>query len=89
MTLPTQHTNHCIETLRQAVLCAVDLTLEKLDLEDTTSPLKPQRGNSGWGNVHVCRDWTILAEMFRQRGIIKSKTGWIKVAPSDGVSATM
>ena len=79
MTSSTNHTNHCIEMLRQAVMCAADLTLEKLDPEDITSPFKPQRGNSGWGNFHTCRDWTRLAEMVRQRGIVKSKTGWIKV----------
>ena len=89
MTSSSKHTHHCIETLRQAVLCATVLTLEKLDVEDITSPFKPQRGNSGWGNVHTCRDWTRLAEMFRQRGIIKSNTGWMKVPPFDGVSATI
>ena len=59
-------------------MCAADLTLESLDLEDSSSPLKPRRGNSGWGNAHNCRDWTRLIELFRQRGIVKSKNGWTK-----------
>ena len=65
MTSSANHTDHCIEILRQAVMCAADLTLENLDLEDITSPMKPQRGNSGWGNVHTCRDWTRLVELVR------------------------
>ncbi|KAH7907580.1 hypothetical protein BJ138DRAFT_1014251, partial [Hygrophoropsis aurantiaca] len=36
------HTHHCLNLLRQAVLCAADVTLSGMD---------------GVGVVHVCRDW--------------------------------
>ena len=79
ITASAHHINHCIEILRQAVMCSADLTLERLDLENTSSPFKPQRGVSGWGNVHTCRDWARLVELVRQHGIIKSKSGWTKL----------
>ncbi len=43
------HIHHCLEVLRQAVVCAADLTLEKLDVEYPSEirVYKPQRGNLG------------------------------------------
>lgn len=79
ITSSSDHTNRCIEILRQAVMCAADLTLEKLDLEDPSRTLKPQRGNSGWGNVHTRRNWTKLVEVLRQHSIVKSENGWAKL----------
>jgi hypothetical protein len=45
---PGHHTRHCLNLLRQAVLCASDTTLD---------PLNSAKGTDGLGIVHVCRDW--------------------------------
>ncbi|KAJ6474136.1 hypothetical protein C8R45DRAFT_835066, partial [Mycena sanguinolenta] len=42
------HTSHCLNYLRQSVLCASDITLETLNQGNATD---------GLGFVHVCRDW--------------------------------
>ena len=60
-------------------MCAADLTLEKLDLKDPSRTLKPQRGNSGWGNVYTRWNWTKLVEVLRQHSIVKSENGWAKL----------
>lgn len=81
ITASANHTSRCIETSRQAVMCAADLTLERFDRDDSSGPLKPRRGNSGWGNAHYCRDWTRLVELFRQR-----RNGWTKATFFNGFS---
>ncbi|KAJ7189033.1 hypothetical protein C8R46DRAFT_1157776 [Mycena filopes] len=45
---PDHHTRHCLNLLRQTVLCASDTTLD---------PLNSEGGTDGVGVVHVCRDW--------------------------------
>ena len=45
---PGHHTRHCLNLLRQAVLCASDTTID---------PLTTATGTDGLGVVHVCRDW--------------------------------
>ncbi|KAJ7707397.1 hypothetical protein B0H17DRAFT_1125209 [Mycena rosella] len=45
---PGHHTRHCLNLLRQTVLCASDTTLD---------PLNSAKGTDGLGIVHVCRDW--------------------------------
>jgi len=42
------HIRHCLNLLRQVVLCASDTTLD---------PLSTASGTDGLGVVHVCRDW--------------------------------
>jgi hypothetical protein len=42
------HIHHCLNFLRQVVLCASDTTLNPLDYVD---------GTDGLGVVHICRDW--------------------------------
>ncbi|KAF7798154.1 hypothetical protein EIP86_009370 [Pleurotus ostreatoroseus] len=48
------HLTHCLNYLRQSVLCAADLTLEP--------ELWPGAGNvgQGLGVAHVCRDWSAV-----------------------------
>ncbi|KAJ7642961.1 hypothetical protein DFH06DRAFT_1426664, partial [Mycena polygramma] len=43
-----QHAAHCLNLLRQTVLCASDTSLDALNMEG---------GTDGIGTVHVCRDW--------------------------------
>ena len=46
------HVRHCIDLLRQSLMCAPDLTVETKD---------PARGGvTGFGTTHRCRDWTQL-----------------------------
>ncbi|KAI0396413.1 hypothetical protein F5Y17DRAFT_472826 [Xylariaceae sp. FL0594] len=47
-----EHVNHCVEYLRQAVLCSGDLTLERPLFVGDTAWTPP----NGWGFVHQCRD---------------------------------
>ena len=45
---PNHHTRHCLNLLRQVVLCTSDTTLD---------PLNTPHGTDGVGVMHVCRDW--------------------------------
>ncbi|RDW69758.1 hypothetical protein BP6252_08778 [Coleophoma cylindrospora] len=49
------HFLHCIDYLRQAVMCAGDLALEAHDPKDSDD-LGPQDG--GWSGQHVCKDYS-------------------------------
>ncbi|KAI0487146.1 hypothetical protein F4859DRAFT_527283 [Xylaria cf. heliscus] len=49
------HFLHCIDYLRQAVMCSADMALELHDPSDPDD-LGPQDG--GWNGHHVCKDYT-------------------------------
>ncbi|THH08336.1 hypothetical protein EW146_g9027 [Bondarzewia mesenterica] len=54
------HAQHCLNYLRQMVLCSPDLTLEPFD------PLKRDFEVQRTGATHECRDWrTVYAEIDR------------------------
>ena len=44
---------HCFDYLRQALMCAADMTLEPL----RPTPKGKMPGVNGWGVQHTCRDW--------------------------------
>lgn len=44
------HVHHCLNYLRQTILCSADLTLEP--------EISPQEVGEGLGMTHVCRDWS-------------------------------
>lgn len=50
------HMQHCLNYLRQEILCASDVTLEPADILDRDYEV--QR----FGSVHVCRNWEALFE---------------------------
>ncbi|KAL3424520.1 hypothetical protein PVAG01_03801 [Phlyctema vagabunda] len=51
-----EDTSHCLEYLRQTLMCHGDLTLEKpLFVTDKTFG-----GPTGWGTAHQCRDWSTI-----------------------------
>ncbi|KAE8371879.1 hypothetical protein BDV26DRAFT_298386 [Aspergillus bertholletiae] len=51
------HTKHCIDYLRQSIMCASDATLETAAvLGDGSSVMAVD----GWNNTHQCRDWDSL-----------------------------
>ncbi|TFK55502.1 hypothetical protein OE88DRAFT_1672200 [Heliocybe sulcata] len=46
------HIKHCLNYLRQNILCSPDLTLEPGDFEEKDFSVE------GEGSMHVCRDWS-------------------------------
>ncbi|KAM3462217.1 hypothetical protein NHJ6243_004314 [Beauveria neobassiana] len=64
-TFNDQHLDHCLDYLRQAIMCTGDTTLEKV-IKDDSGEFKPEI--DGWGTVHECRSWHMLFEFAeRQR----------------------
>ncbi|KAM0667659.1 hypothetical protein ACQRIU_003524 [Beauveria bassiana] len=64
-TFDDQHLDHCLDYLRQAIMCTGDTTLEKV-IKDDSGEFKPEI--DGWGTVHECRSWHMLFEFAeRQR----------------------
>lgn len=56
-----EHTSHCIEYLRQAILCAGDTSLEG---ETGAGP-----DSAAWGQMHTGKDYDGLIEMANDRGM--------------------
>ena len=52
------HLQHCMNYIRQMVLCASDLTLEPV----TFDPVTNSSSATGVGVTHTCRDWTAVYE---------------------------
>ncbi|KIX93905.1 uncharacterized protein Z520_10242 [Fonsecaea multimorphosa CBS 102226] len=50
------HIVHCVDYLRQSVMCCGDTTLERG--HEAGGIFKPPV--DGWGNTHMCRDWDAL-----------------------------
>lgn len=53
-----QHTSHCVEYLRQAILCNADTSMEGETGVD---------GEVGWGQKHVCKDYDALMAFAEER----------------------
>lgn len=49
---PNDHSGHCLNFLRQAILCNSDTTLDPVYTNGSVS------GSSGLGVTHICRDWS-------------------------------
>lgn len=56
-----EHTTHCIEYLRQAILCTADTSLEG---ETGAWP-----ASAAWGQMHTCKDYDALIAMADERGM--------------------
>lgn len=52
------HADHCFDYLRQNIMCAADLTLEKARVD----PDGHRRATDGWGTIHHCKDWDKVME---------------------------
>ncbi|KAJ1706237.1 hypothetical protein NYO67_11591 [Aspergillus flavus] len=63
----SDHTKHCIDYLRQSIMCASDATLE--GLADDGSPVT---GVDGWNNTHQCRDWDSLYDFASRHRMLDS-----------------
>ncbi|KAI1170943.1 hypothetical protein F4777DRAFT_583382 [Nemania sp. FL0916] len=54
-----RHMDHCVEYIRQAILCHGDLTLEPVMSGSTRTSIE----SDTWGSKHYCRDWNVLKEV--------------------------
>lgn len=61
-----QHIDHCLEYLRQSIMCAGDTTLEKV-LVDESGEFKADI--DGWGTLHKCRSWNMLFKFAERRRV--------------------
>lgn len=50
------HEYHCIDYLRQAIMCSGDTTLDYAEMHDDGT----RRGFSGANSTHQCRDWDTI-----------------------------
>ncbi|KAI9829256.1 MAG: hypothetical protein M1819_006436 [Sarea resinae] len=66
------HVHHCVEMLRQAVMCHSDLTLE------IPAGIHGQEHVSGWGYPHVCRDFDAVLERIKEIRLQRTQRGWIR-----------
>ena len=51
------HISHCLDYLRQAILCQADTTLEESEVDVRPDGVLDS-GATGLGVTHICRDWT-------------------------------
>jgi len=56
-TMKDHHIYHCIDYIRQSIMCNGDTTLEKARTGDDG---KLVRGVDGWGVEHVCRNFDAM-----------------------------
>ncbi|TGO76835.1 hypothetical protein BELL_0134g00070 [Botrytis elliptica] len=65
-----EHTSHCFDYLRQAMMCSADMTIEwAMEMPDG----KPPFTVDGWGITHMCRDWKhVLKWMGEHRSPVNS-----------------
>lgn len=54
------HLDHCVDYLRQVILCRPDLTLERGDFT------KRDFGNDRLGAIHTCSDWNELYDVVKR-----------------------
>lgn len=62
-----EHMLHCFDYLRQAIMCAGDMTLEW----PSTEPDGRRFAVNGWGIEHKCRDWDTMADYVEQHAVGK------------------
>ena len=54
-----QHVYHCVEYLRQTIMCHGDTALE--------GSLDGLPGTSGWGTTHVCKDYDAVRQFAEEQ----------------------
>ena len=50
------HLQHCMNYIRQMVLCGADLTLEPTEFDE----MDGRSGATGVGVTHTCRNWSVV-----------------------------
>jgi hypothetical protein len=61
-----EHTGHCFDYLRQALMCAADMTLEwAAEVPSGKVPFTVD----GWGITHQCKNWNeVIGWMLEHKG---------------------
>ena len=65
---PGYHTRHCLNLLRQVILCASDITLDPINIGTD--------GTDRVGVVHVCRDWEKVYDLVEKNQLRYNMTAW-------------
>ncbi|PYH44305.1 oxidase ustYa family protein [Aspergillus saccharolyticus JOP 1030-1] len=73
------HTDHCLEILRQSVMCHADISMITMTWEPTS-----KYPAADFQNVHECKNWDVLYEWQKQRSVDMMKPGFL-VHPYLGV----
>ncbi|RDL37562.1 Uncharacterized protein BP5553_04995 [Venustampulla echinocandica] len=68
------HDYHCLDYIRQAILCAGDTTLDHADIEYNTNGTESRYGFTGANATHQCRDWEAIREVLIEKRL-DNKTG--------------
>lgn len=63
-----EHLSHCFDYLRQAIMCAGDMTLEPA-IEYTEIGRK---GVAGWGVEHRCRNYQTMKDFAEEHAYLNS-----------------
>ncbi|OGM50716.1 hypothetical protein ABOM_000490 [Aspergillus bombycis] len=66
----SDHTKHCIDYLRQSIMCASDATLEGSGVLGGDG--NPVRAVDGWNSTHQCRDWDSLYDFASRHRMLDS-----------------
>jgi Mycotoxin biosynthesis protein UstYa len=67
------HIRHCLNILRQAILCASDTTI---------APFKPHH-ETGVGTVHICRDWEKVYDFIEE-----NQLKWIQLTATNNTGVS-
>lgn len=62
---------HCLEIIRQAIMCDADLSLNSPHVEAGTQL------SSGWGGIQMCRDWNKVFKAVLSMWISRHMDGWL------------
>ncbi|KAK5724625.1 hypothetical protein LTR15_004671 [Elasticomyces elasticus] len=62
------HVYHCFDYIRQALMCAGDMTIEWPRTEMDGSRFAVD----GWGVTHECKDWSAIMEFMKQNSVTKT-----------------
>ncbi|KAJ6784909.1 hypothetical protein PWT90_02382 [Aphanocladium album] len=73
------HTDHCLEILRQSVMCHADTSMITMTWEPTS-----KFPAADFQNVHECKNWDALYEWQKERSVDMMKPGFL-VHPTLGV----
>jgi len=79
---PNSHSGHCLNILRQAILCNADITLDPLIYD----PEGKIEAIDGLGVTHVCRDWTQVYAYIEEN---QNGPMWYREAEMDAKSSMM
>ncbi|KAK6420624.1 hypothetical protein LTR81_006359 [Elasticomyces elasticus] len=61
------HVYHCFDYIRQALMCAGDMTIEWPRTETDGSRFAVD----GWSITHECKDWSAIIEFMKQNSVTK------------------